>query len=368
LNFLTTRVQRIPGVGGAESAEQPRAEATQEFEHALAADNSNLRELVERHTETELFALREDERFLDRMQARLRADQFAFLAAALMLRYGYAPGARDAAMRLLHVQLSAPAVARRMLDGRGQVVIVPRDRRMTDLDEFRPIRGRRTFDGRWWAHVRGVGNVRVEGRLYTAITEENLLGGAPDPSVYAGDPEAGVPAEPAAGGYAEGYSTTTHEFGHALQLQGLNGADQGIIRDAYRQKARDTDEPPMLFENHWVDGPRISPTPPPSETSYDEASWQSHVAGLRSGERRRYECYAAQNDREDFAQLTNAYLGTNTGIEPTTMQPRNNGRDWIAAHEPSAVLALLDRLYHRHAPGPVGADAGAAPTAPGTSP
>ena len=366
-----SRVQRIPGPGAATPAEQtPEVEARQEFERALAPNNSNLRELVDGRGDAELYALREDSGFLDRMQTRLRADQFAYLAAALVLNYTYAPGARSAAMRLLHVQLSAPAVARRMLDRDGQVVIVPANRRMTDLEEFRPLRGRQTFDGRWWAHVRGVGNVRVDGRLYTAITEENLLGGNPDPAIYGADTEAGVPAEPAAGGYAAGYSTTTHEFGHAIQRQGLSSADQRIIHDAYRQKAHDTNDPPMLFENHWVDGPRISPTPPAAEAGYDEASWQAHVAGMRPGERRRYECYASQNDREYFAQLSNAYLDTNTGIEPTTMQPRNNGRDWIAAHEPQAVLLLLDRLYHRHAVGPAGGPAagGGPPAGPGASP
>ena len=57
------------------------------------------------------------------------------------------------------------------------------------------------------------------------------------------------------------------------------------------------------------------------------------------------ECYAAQNDAEYFAQLSNAYLGTNMGNDPTTGKPRKNGRAWIKAHEPKEMVALLDRLY-----------------------
>lgn len=352
---------------GPSSERAPQVEGGNEFENALAEDNSNLQELIESWSDLELFALRGSRGFLDRMQERLREDQFAYLAAGIMLKYSYVEAARSAAMRILRVQLSNPAVARRMLDRGVQVVIVPRGEMMTQLDEFESLHSEQTFDGRWWAHVRGVGNVRVGGRLYTAITEENLLGGAPDPSVFAGDSDAGVPREPAAGGYG-GYSTTTHEFGHAIHIQGLNSEDQGIIRQAYRQKARDTDDPPMLFENHWVDGPRISPTPPASETGYDEATWQEHVAGLRSRQRRRYECYASQNDREYFAQLTNTYLDTNIGVEPTTGQPRNNGRAWIAGHEPREILDLLDRLYHQHTVGPVGGAASGGGSPAGSGP
>ena len=50
---------------------------------------------------------------------------------------------------------------------------------------------------------------------------------------------------------------------------------------------------------------------------------------------------------EYFAQLSNAYLGTNLGTDPTTGQPRKNGRAWIKAHEPQEMVDLLDKLYQR---------------------
>jgi hypothetical protein len=80
-------------------------------------------------------------------------------------------------------------------------------------------------------------------------------------------------------------------------------------------------------------------------TFASDAQWQTHVDGLSHRQRKSFECYAAQNDHEYFAQLSNAYLGANTGLEPTTLQPRNNGRGWVEANESDNMLALLDRIY-----------------------
>ena len=64
--------------------------------------------------------------------------------------------------------------------------------------------------------MRGVGNVKVGTKVYAAITEENILGGDPDPKVFEEKKDstgagrhAGGQAQ---GGYTVGYSTTTHEF------------------------------------------------------------------------------------------------------------------------------------------------------------
>ena len=321
------------------------------FEEELAEDNSNLQEVMDMMGEINLNALRHNGGFCDRLQARLSGEQFTLLAAGMILHSSYAPAARQEALRLIGIQLGDPAVARRMLDRDVEAVIVPRDQQMTELDEFRSLRARRTFDGRWWAHVRGVGNVRVGSRIYVAITEENLLGGEPDPSVYHAVPGTRVPAETPQGGYPEGYSTTTHEFAHGIHVQGLARRDERAIERAYEAKASATRDAPGLFEDRWVDGPRVSPTAPADRaaTGETDAQWQAHVSGLSRRERKRLECYAAQNEREYFAQLSNAYLGTNTGIEPTTLQPRNNGRSWVEANESGSMLALLDRLYRNQA-------------------
>jgi len=321
------------------------------FEEDLTEDNSNLQEVMDMMGEINLNALRRNGGFCDRMQARLNSEQFTLLAAGMILHSSYAPAARQEALQLIGIQLSDAAVARRMLDRDIEAVIVPRDQQMTELDEFRSLRARRTFDGRWWAHVRGVGNVRVGSRIYVAITEENLLGGEPDPSVYGAVPGTRVPAETPQGGYPEGYSTTTHEFAHGIHVQGLAHQDERAIERAYEAKVSETNDAPALFEDRWVDGPRVSPTAPADRAAAGEtdAQWQAHVGALSRRQRKHFECYAAQNEREYFAQLSNAYLGTNTGIEPTTLQPRNNGRSWVEANESDDMLGLLDRLYRNQA-------------------
>ena len=81
---------------------------------------------------------------------------------------------------------------------------------------------------------------------------------------------------------------------------------------------------------------------------WTDKKWLKHLAGLSDDARRPYECYASQTEAEYFAQLSNAYLGTNLGNDPTTGQPRKNGREWIRANEPKPMVTLLDRLYkHR---------------------
>ena len=72
------------------------------------------------------------------------------------------------------------------------------------------------------------------------------------------------------------------------------------------------------------------------------------VTTIADASRKVYENYSAQNESEYFAQLSNAYLGTNLGDEPTTGMPRNNGRAWIVANEDKEMLDLLDKVYKHH--------------------
>jgi hypothetical protein len=233
---------------------------------------------------------------------------------------------------------------------------------MTELDEFRSLAtsdsGKgpgKTFDGRQWAHVRGVGDLVVGSIHYAAITEENLLGGAPDPVVFGvpKDPDgkalAGGTAGTAAGGYTAGYSTTTHEFAHIIHRQGLESADLATITAAYTAKRAATVAKDKIASVHWVDGPRIAPKAPASwvTAGWTDATYIDHIAGLSDTDRRTYECYASQSEEEYFAQNANAYLNTNLGTDATTQQPRNNTRKWVADNEPADLLALLDKLFQQ---------------------
>ena len=276
-----------------------------------------------------------------------------------MLVARYAPRARTEALRVLTAQLQDSETALRMITKPVQAVIVPRDRMMTDLDEFRSLLTSdsgggpgNTFDGRQWAHVRGVGNVVVGDKTYAAITEENLLGGAPDAKTAAAPKDAkgkvvGTAGTPAPG-YTTGYSTTTHEFAHVLHRNGLSAAEKKLISKHYAAKRKATETKTGLIDpNVWPDGPRISPTAPADWVAlgWTDAKWVEKVTTIADASRKVYENYSAQNESEYFAQLSNAYLGTNLGTDPTTGQARNNGRAWIAANEDKEMLDLLDKVY-----------------------
>ena len=47
---------------------------------------------------------------------------------------------------------------------------------------------------------------------------------------------------------------------------------------------------------------------------------------------------------EFYAQLSNAYPGTNAGTDAATGDARHNGKDWVRSHEPE-VYEILERVY-----------------------
>ena len=332
--------------------------ATQQVEAALADPKVDFRGVVDRIPEGQLNAMSGFNAWLQKILPTISAENFAYLAANIMLVSRYAPAGRKEALRLLSAMLQDKDVALRMILKPVKTVIVPRDRQMTDLDEFRTLltsdSGKgpgKTFDGRQWAHVRGVGNVTVAGKVYAAITEENLLGGEPAAKVFDAPKNAkgevvGT-AGTVAGGYTVGYSTTTHEFAHVLHRQGLSDDQKKIITKHYDAKRAATTGKDGLVKNVWPDGPRVNPVAP---QSWKDAGWTDekrleHLAGMGDGARRVYENYSSQNEAEYFAQMANAYVGTNLGVDPTTRQPRNNGRAWIEKNEPKEMLDLLDQLF-----------------------
>lgn len=267
----------------------------------------------------------DDEDLFDDLDAR----QQGRLAARWMLSVPDSvtdiPAARGEALRVLAAMLGNDvSVIKSLLENRIEVVVIPRDQGMTVLDQFESIRGELTFDGRSWDSVRGVGNVDGptpmgphrppsrtgkgagsivaidpgKNKIYTAITEENLLGG--------------TTTAPGGGCYDTGYSTTTHEFAHSVHAYGISDADRRVIQQAYDMKLR------QPATEQWVDGPRM--------------------VGAQS-------CYASMTVYEYFAQLTNAWLGVNFGPDPYTGAPRNNGKQWVLDHEPRMVSDIFERIY-----------------------
>ena len=355
---------RVKGVDGKEKTiggwetDYRFSSATQLIEAAAAKNTGNWRSFLEGLPEKHLNDLSGFHAWLDKMAPQLSNWRFACLAAAIMVNSSHAPAARKEALRLISAELGDKDVAMRMIKKPVMAVIVPRDKQMTELAEFKSLATSdsgagpgKTFDGREWAHVRGVGDVRVGTKVYAAITEENLLGGDPDPKVFAEKKDATgavtVPAGSAQGGYTVGYSTTTHEFAHVLHRHGLSDKDKKVISKAYQARRTASSGSRSKLTKKWVDGPRVSPIAPKAwkDVGWTDRKWLKHLAGLSDDARRPYECYASQSEEEYFAQLSNAYLGTNVGTDATTGQARRNGRAWVKTHEPKEMLALLDRLY-----------------------
>ncbi|MEU3599344.1 hypothetical protein ABZ714_11520 [Streptomyces sp. NPDC006798] len=243
---------------------------------------------------------------IDTLRDTLTHDQFATTAADLIIQIPdgvHQPtSARMTARTEIARLLRNPDIAARLVKGGSRIVVVPRDRPMTDLDAFKDLKGLATDDGRPWDEVRGMG------RHSAAVTEENLLGEQPE----VGDEEA----------YPDGYSTTLHEVAHTIHLHVLDAADRLLITEAFEA----TDE--LGEDGAWPDGALYG---------YDE------------GGERSLPNYSSLNENEFFAQLTNVYLRANSGNDQFTGLPRNNGGPkWVERNQPG-LYPLLLRLY---GPGP----------------
>jgi hypothetical protein len=239
---------------------------------------------------------------------RFNASQFAQVVTRILLevpnRVVNPEASRTEAIRLLSAELANKDVAKRMLENRTRIYIVPLDTPMTDLPAFAKQKGvtieEQSAEKRTWDTTRGLGGKK------TAITEENLLG-----------MKAEVGEE-----YCHGYSTTTHEFAHAMHFNGLSNEDKALITKAYNAKKAHGKE------EEWTDGRRYKK---------GDAS------------KKLMENYASSTEAEYFAQAVNAWFGTNTGTDSYTQWPRQNGKAWVMAHEP-ILKDLLQRVLPKNPP------------------
>jgi len=177
------------------------------------------------------------------------------------------------------------------------VVIIPAGVPMTDLPAFKPllkIGDGKTFDGRPWQSVRGSGGMQTpDGNFSLGIAEENL-----------------VQIKDVISGYPSTYSIGMHEFAHTLEEVGMTS----------EQKARVVE----LYDAHAKRG--------------DDAK---NSKGTFTDQ------YAASNEREYFAQSTDAYFGKNGMIDRGTGKMSGNGRDWLRQNDPDMYAFLVD-LYENH--------------------
>ncbi|MGO4757757.1 hypothetical protein AB4212_55710, partial [Streptomyces sp. 2MCAF27] len=102
-------------------------------------------------------------------------------------------------------------------------------------------------------------------------------------------------------------------------MHALGDSDRKAIKNAYQAKLnprRGVDP----FDVEWSDGIRRDLDGDPVDN------------------------YSSKDEYEYFAQAVNAYLGVNTGTDPYTGRPRNNGAAWVREHEP-ALMPILRRLF-----------------------
>jgi peptidoglycan hydrolase-like protein with peptidoglycan-binding domain len=88
----------------------------------------------------------------------------------------------------------------KQLDGLTiELHVIPHNKKMTDLDEFKALKGTTTFDGRLWDDVRGINMGKDGTKIRSAVGEEALVAIKGQPS-----------------GYGPGF-VASHETGHALK-------------------------------------------------------------------------------------------------------------------------------------------------------
>ncbi|MFJ6392368.1 hypothetical protein ACIQJT_32710 [Streptomyces sp. NPDC091972] len=240
-----------------------------------------------------------DRAFVEQLRAGLSVEDFTAAAARLLVvvpdGVEQPEASRAEAEALVASMLADPQIAVALLTEGRRLVVVPRNRPLTSLEEFAGLRARHhSGAGRSLDVARGLFDRR---RGLVGVGEENLLGESTD---VIGDDF-----------YDDGYSIARHEWAHAIESV-LSAEDRQLIRDVYEAK--------------------VAADPP--------AQWPDE--------------YSSSNAHEYFAQLSNAYLGANTGKESNSRRrSRNNGSDWVEQHDP-ALLPLLRRLYGPGRPSSLG--------------
>ncbi|MHB1317979.1 MAG: peptidoglycan-binding domain-containing protein, partial [Anaerolineae bacterium] len=258
-------------------------------------------EAADRNT---LDALLRNPAFLNGLYQQMTPAQFGRAAACLILRLAdglvYGAEAKAEALRILSVQLGGDKEVARRSIVLNAVQVFPANRLLTDYDPFRPFRNNPSD-----AQLRIA--TQVSGR-HTAVGEDLLLG-RPCTAMYVptSGPSAGIP-QPVASQQMRGLD---FYFAHALDVRSLSPEYRAVITAAYNAR-KPRARADLANRNMWADG--------------------------REG------CAASANSGHYFAALSSAYLGTNTGVDRATHEPRNNGRAWVQVNDP-IMFALLERLY-----------------------
>ena len=127
--------------------------------------------------------------------------------------------ARAKARALLDEMLaqSPQALKDSMKSGRVFLALIPKDKKLTDLPQFKSLRGVKLPDGRTWDDIRGVGFVsQTDGAVAVGAGEENFLPGEPD-------------------GYPKAF-LLAHELSHAVHEYGLSRAEKRALASRFEAR------------------------------------------------------------------------------------------------------------------------------------
>jgi hypothetical protein len=160
--------------------------------------------------------------------------------------------------------------------------IIPQDKKLTDLPEFASLKGTKTFDGRSYDELRGVGATKVGDKITYAIAEEQL-----------------VPVKEKPSAYKLGF-VGAHESGHVVEQFGLTKDQKKALQDAYDERKKGK-------------GPWLSP------------DW-----------------YTSSGTGEYFAQSTSAYFGR--AYSDSEEDKKTYTREWLKKNDP-AMTKLLASVY-----------------------
>lgn len=231
--------------------------------------------------------------------------------------------ARDLLGRML--SHADPEVVENLVRRQVKIVVIGRHQKLTDAPEFADMKGRRTFDGRPWDGVRGVGSHRLPGGGWAmAVAEENL-------------------DDSGAGGYPPRF-LFVHEFAHMVQLRGLPSTAMGRespgaakargIADAKAAAAAAATDPQRRRAALFM---KLAEMSDGLQASYEGTMRVFKTEKARKGLGPLSD-YANSNADEFFAEATAAYFG---------VEFKGNNKERLAdliQHRPDVAL-LLYKVY-----------------------
>ncbi len=161
------------------------------------------------------------------------------------------------------------------------IIIIPAHVQMTELPQLQHLKGQKTFDGRDWSGVRGMGGSPTpDGHYSVAVAEESV-----------------VSVKNALSDYPTTYSVGMHELAHVLEAKGMTSGQRHRVKDLYNAHIK-TD--PANKDGTFTDD------------------------------------YAASNEQEYFAQCTNAFFDKNV------MGTNHSGRAWLQRTDPDMYSFLVE--------------------------